>query len=153
MRILGIVLVLLTVVITCLFSFNSAWKSPHAIYGLLDTASLICFLGLVIGGSLIAYGSELGLAFKTTPTKEEAITAIGVYKLAVRISIGSGFIATTFGLIGILQNMGNSDGLDIGVLTGGLALAVITILYGLISAFTLFLSLQYYFQYQLDNNS
>ena len=100
MRILGIVLVLLTVVITCLFSFNSAWKSPHAIYGLLDTASLICFLGLVIGGSLIAYGSELGLAFKTTPTKEEAITAIGVYKLVVRISIRSGFIGAMIGLIG-----------------------------------------------------
>ena len=52
--------------------------NPSGLKGLLDTASLIGVLGCVIGGGLIAYGAELGVAFKTTPTQKEAITAIGV---------------------------------------------------------------------------
>ena len=154
MRILGIVLVLLTVAITCLFSFHGGWNSPSWFSGLVDTASLIGVLGPVIGGVLIAYGSELGVAFKTTPTQKEAITAIGVYKLAVRISIGSGFICTLIGWIAILGNMGgDSPGMDIAALTGGTATALLTSLYGLIFAFMVFLPLQYYFQYQLDKDS
>ena len=152
MRMLGFVLVFLACVATCLFNFHSAWNSPKWLSGLVDTASLIGVLGPVIGGVLIAYGSELGVAFKTTPTQKEAITAISVYKLAVRISIGSGFICTLIGWIAMLGHMGGA-GMDIAALTGGTATSLITSLYGLVYAFCLFLPLQYYFQYQLDKDS
>ena len=71
--------------------------------GLIDTASLICVLGPVLGGCLVAYGSDgidkWGVAFKPTPSRAEAAIAVGVYKLAVRISIGSGFFGAMFGWI------------------------------------------------------
>ena len=71
--------------------------NPSALSGLVDCASLIAVLGPVIGGNLMAYGSELSTAFKTDPTRTESITAVGVYKLAIRVSIGSGFIGTLIG--------------------------------------------------------
>jgi flagellar motor component MotA len=46
-----------------------------------------------------------------------------------------------------------SGGMDMGALTGGAAVALITALYGLVFAFTLFLPLQCYFQHQLDKDS
>ena len=100
----------------------------------------------------VAYGSEWGAAFKLRPNREEAEIAVGVYKLAVRISIGSGFIGVVFGVIAMLQAMG-SGGMDMGAITQGSALALISTLYGLVYAFTLFLPLQYYFQHQLDKDS
>ena len=65
----------------------------------------------------MAYGSELSTAFKTDPTRTESITAVGVYKLAIRVSIGSGFIGTPIGWIAMIGNM-SSRGLDRAVLTG-----------------------------------
>ena len=126
--------------------------------GLIDTASLICVLGPVLGGCLVAYGSDgidkWGVAFKPTPSRAEAAIAVGVYKLAVRISIGSGFFGAMFGWIAMLRHMGGgSNGMDMGALTGGDAVALITALYGLVFAFSCFLPLQYYFQHQLDKDS
>ncbi len=43
--------------------------------------------------------------------------------------------------------------MDIAALTNGMNTALITILYGLMYVFALFLPLQYYFQYQLNKNS
>ena len=91
--------------------------SPSALSGFVDFASLIAVLGPVIGGNLMAYGSELSTAFKTDPTRTESITAVGVYKLAIRVSIGSGFIGTPIGWIAMIGNM-SSRGLDRAVLTG-----------------------------------
>ncbi len=54
-------------------------------------------MGPVLGGCLVAYGSEWGVAFKPSPNREEAAITVGVYKLAVRISIGSGFIGAMYG--------------------------------------------------------
>ena len=130
--------------------------SPSAAKGLIDVASFIGVMGAVLGSCLIAYGSEWGAAFKLRPNREEAEIAVGVYKLAVRISIGSGFIGVVFGVIAMLQAMGSgsgSGGMDMGAITQGLALALISTLYGLVYAFTLFLLLQYYFQHQLDKDS
>ena len=130
--------------------------SPSAAKGLIDVASFIGVMGAVLGSCLIAYGSEWGAAFKLRPNREEAEIAVGVYKLAVRISIGSGFIGVVFGVIAMLQAMGSgsgSGGMDMGAITQGLALALISTLYGLVYAFTLFLPLQYYFQHQLDKDS
>ena len=111
-------------------------------------------MGPVLGGCLVAYGSEWSVAFKPRPNREEAEIAVGVYKLAVRISIGAGFIGVMFGVIAMLGAMGGgSGGMDMGALTGGAAVALITALYGLVFAFTLFLPLQCYFQHQLDKNS
>ena len=126
--------------------------SPSALSGFVDFASLIAVLGPVIDGNLMAYGSELSRAFKTDPTRTESITAVGVYKLAIRVSIGSGFIGTLIGWIAMLGNM-SSRGLDRAVLTGGAATSLITILYGLVFSFCLFLPLQYYFQSELDKDS
>ena len=126
--------------------------SPSAAKGLIDVASFIGVIGAVLGSCLIAYGSEWGAAFKLRPNREEAEIAVGVYKLAVRISIGSGFIGVVFGVIAMLQAMG-SGGMDMGAITQGSALALISTLYGLVYAFTLFLPLQYYFQHQLDKDS
>ena len=126
--------------------------SPSAAKGLIDVASFIGVIGAVLGSCLIAYGSEWGAAFKLRPNREEAEIAVGVYKLAVRISIGSGFIGVVFGVIAMLQAMG-SGGMDMGAITQGSALALISTLYGLVYAFTLFLPLQYYFQHQLDQDS
>ena len=119
---------------------------------LLDTTSFICVIGSVIGGALVAYGSELRTAFKANPSQEEAMTAINVYKLAVRVSIGSGFIGTQLGWIAMLGSM-DGTGMDRSALTGGAATSLITILYGLTFAFCLFLPLQYYFQSKLDKDS
>ena len=109
-------------------------------------------MGSVLGGCLIAYGSEWGAAFKPRPNREEAAIAVGVYKLAVRISIGAGLFGTMFGWIAMLGNMGGG-GMDISALYGGLAVSLITILYGLVFAFCWFLPLQCYFQHQLGKDS
>ena len=153
MRILGFVVIFLSILINVLASFTGLGNAlPKAAAGLLDTASFICVIGSVIGGALVAYGSELRTAFKTDQTRTESITAVGVYKLAIRVSIGSGFIGTLIGWIAMLGNMG-SRGLDRAALTGGAATSLITILYGLVFSFCLFLPLQYYLQSQLDKDS
>ena len=145
-----------TIVISILLSVLSAffgWNLPIALKGLVDTASFICVMGSVLGGCLVAYGSEWGAAFKPRPNREEAAIAVGVYKLAVRISIGAGLFGTMFGWIAMLRSMGGGWGDDMGAVYGGLAVSLITTLYGLVFAFTLFLPLQYYFQHQLDKDS
>jgi len=151
MRILGFAITPFSLMVIIIDSFFVSW-SPQYLKGIIDPSSLVCVLGCVIGTSLVAYGSELGKAFKTNPSQEEAITAINVYKLAVRVSIGSGLISTLLGWIAILGHMGGI-GIDIAALTGGAATSLITILYGLTFAFCLFLPLQYYFQSQLSKDS
>ena len=151
MRILGFVITPFSLMATIINSFFIAW-SPLFVKGIIDPASLVCVLGCVIGTSLVAYGSESGKAFKKNPSQEEAMTAINVYKLAARVSIGSGFIGVMIGLLAMMGNMGGV-GMDIAALTGGAATSLITILYGLVFSFCLFLPLQYYFQSQLDKDS
>ena len=158
MRIFGFLIVFVAILVTILSSFNYIPQLPSLMKGLIDFASLICVLGPVLGGCLIAYGSDTykgcGAIFKPTLSREEAAIAVDVYKLAVRMSIGSGFIGVMFGLIAMLGNMGGgSDGMDMGALTGGAAVALITALYGLVFAFCFFLPLQYCFQHQLDKDS
>ena len=148
---LGFVIIVIAILLTVLSAFFG-WNLPIALKGLVDTASFICVMGSVLGGCLVAYGSEWGAAFKPRPNREEAAIAVGVYKLAVRISIGAGFFGTMFGWIAMLQSMGG-DSMDMSALTGGAAIALISTLYGLVFAFTTFLPLQYYFQHQLDKNS
>ena len=153
MRIFGFLIIVVSLLIVVLGAFFGL-PSPNALKGLIDFASLICVLGPVLGGCLVAYGSEWGAAFKLRPNREEAEIAVDVYKLAVRISIGAGFIGTLFGWIAMLGAMGGSrGGMDVGALYGGIAVSLITALYGLVFAFCLFLPLQYYFQHQLDQDS
>ena len=151
MRILGFSVIFVSMNLTIINSFFVGWSPNMILRGLIDPASLVCVLGCVIGTSLVAYGSELGKAFKANASQEEAMTAINVYKLAVRVSIGSGFIGTQLGWIAMLGSMGGT-GMDRAALTGGAATSLITILYGLTFAFTLFLPLQYYFQAKLDKD-
>jgi len=153
MRIFGFLIIAVSLLIVILSGFFGL-PLPAAAKGLIDVTSLICVLGPVLGGCLVAYGSEWGAAFKPRPSREEAAIAVGVYKLAVRVSIGAGFIGVMFGLIAILQAMSAGiDNMDMGAFTHGLALALISTLYGLVFAFILFLPLQYYFQHQLDKDS
>ena len=153
MRIFGFLIIVVSLLIVVLSAFFGLGL-PAFMKGLIDVASFTCVMGPVLGGCLIAYGSEWGAAFKPRPNREEAAIAVGVYKLAVRISIGAGFIGVMFGVIAMLGAMGaGSGGMDMGALTGGAAVALITALYGLVFAFTLFLPLQYYFQHQLDKDS
>ena len=157
MRIFGFLIIAVSFLIVVLSAFFGL-ALPSALKGLIDFASLICVLGPVLGGCLIAYGSDIykgcGVIFKPILSREEAAIAIDVYKLAVRISIGAGFIGVMFGLIAILQAMSAGiDNMDMGAFTHGLALALISTLYGLVFAFILFLPLQYYFQHQLDKDS
>ena len=63
----------------------------------------------------------MGAAFNPRPNREEAAIAVGVYKLAVRVSIGAGFIGVMFGVIAMLGAMGAGNGMDLGGLTGGAA--------------------------------
>ena len=96
--IIGFVIIVASILLTVLASFTGLGDAlPKGGGGLLDTASFICVIGPVIGGVLMAYGSELSTAFKTDPTRTESINAVGVYKLAIRVSIGSGFIGTLIG--------------------------------------------------------
>ncbi len=156
MRIFGFLIIAVSLLIVILSAFFGVIL-PKGLKGLIDVASLICVLGPVLGGCLIAYGSNTykgcGAIFKPTLSREEAAIAIDVYKLAVRISIGAGFIGVMFGVIAILGAMGAGNGMDMGALTGGAAVALITALYGLVFAFTLFLPLQCYFQHQLGKDS
>jgi flagellar motor component MotA len=158
MRIFGFLIIAVSLFFTIMFAFFGL-PSPSAAKGLIDIASLICVLGLVLGGCLIAYGSDTykgcGATFKSTLSREEAEIAVSVHKLAVRISIGSSFIGVMFGVIAMLGAMGGSSGdsWDMGAFTHGIALALITTLYGLVFAFCLFLPLQYYFQHQLGKDS
>ena len=151
MRILGFSVIFVSMNLTIINSFFVVWSFGF-VKGIVDLASIVCVLGCVIGTSLVAYGSELGKAFKTNPSQEEAMTAINVYKLAARVSIGSGFIGVMIGLLAMLGNMGGV-GMDIAALTGGTATALLTSLYGLVFSFCLFLPLQYYFQSELDKDS
>ena len=156
MRIFGFLIIAVSLFFTIMFAFFGL-PSPSAAKGLIDVASLICVLGLVLGGCLIAYGSDTykgcGATFRSTLSREEAEIAVSVHKLAVRISIGSSFIGVMFGVIAMLGAMGAGNGMDMGAFTQGSALALITTLYGLVFAFCLFLPLQYYFQHQLDKDS
>jgi len=151
MRILGFSVIFVSMNLTIINSFFVVWSFGF-VKGIVDLASIVCVLGCVIGTSLVAYGSELGKAFKTNPSQEEAMTAINVYKLAVRVSIGSGLIGTQLGWIAMLGSMGGT-GMDRAALTGGTATALLTSLYGLVFSFCLFLPLQYYFQSELDKDS
>ena len=158
MRIFGVLIIAVSLLIVVLSAFFG-WNLPIALKGLIDFASLICVLGPVLGGCLVAYGSDTykgcGAIFKTTLSQEETAIAVDVYKLAGRISIGAGFMGVMFGVIAMLQAMGagSSDSWDMGAFTHGIALALISTLYGLVCAFCLFLPLQYYFQHQLDKDS
>ena len=158
MRIFGFLIIAVSLFFTIMFAFFGL-PSPSAAKGLIDVASLICVLGLVLGGCLIAYGSDTykgcGATFKSTLSREEAEIAVSVHKLAVRISIGASFIGVMFGVIAMLGAMGggSSDSWDLGAFTHGIALALISTLYGLVYAFCFFLPLQYYFQHQLDKDS
>ncbi len=96
MRILGFFVVLVSILYVVGTSFFGL-PNPTFLQRLIDTACLIGVIGSVIGGCLIAYGSQLSLAFKVGSTREESITSVGVYKLAIRVSIGSGFIGTLIG--------------------------------------------------------
>ena len=151
MRILGVFIIISSMAVTVWSTFFGL-TLPMALKGLIDVVGFICVIGPVIGGSLVAYGSELRTAFKVNPSQEEAMTAINVYKLAARVSIGSGLISTLLGWIAMLGNMGGV-GMDIAALTGGTATALLTSLYGLVFSFCLFLPLQYYFQSELDKDS
>jgi len=152
MRIFGVVVVFVSLLIVILSAFFGL-PLPTFGKGLIDIASLVCVLGPVLGGCLIAYGSEWGAAFKPRPNREEAAIAVGVYKLAARMSIGSGFFGAMYGWIAMLGSSAGGGGMDMDALYGGLAFSLITILYGLVFAFTLFLPLQHYFQHQLDQDS
>jgi hypothetical protein len=153
MRIFGFLIIAISLLIVILSGFFGL-SLPFFLKGLISSASFICVMGTVLGGCLVAYGSEWGAAFKLRPNREEAEIAVDVYKLAVRISIGAGFIGTLFGWIAMLGAMGGSrGGMDVGALYGGIAVSLITALYGLVFAFCLFLPLQYYFQHQLDQDS
>ena len=156
MRIFGFLIIAVSFLIVVLSAFFGLGL-PAFMKGLIDVASFTCVMGPVLGGCLIAYGSDTykgcGAIFKPTLSREEAAIAIDVYKLAVRISIGSGFIGVMFGLISMLGSGGGSDGVDMGAITQGAAVALLTTLYGLVFAFCLFLPLQYYFQHQLDQDS
>lgn len=158
MRIFGLLVIVTSILLTVMSSFSLIPKVPSFVNGLIDPVSFICVMGLVLGGCLVAYGSDTykgcGAIFKPTLSREEAAIAVDVYKLAVRISIGAGFIGTMFGWIAMLGHMGSgSGGMDMGALTGGAAVSLITTLYGLVFAFTLFLPLQCYFQHQLDKDT
>ena len=151
MRILGVLITIVSMLLTILSSFTPLDLGTTG-GGLIDTTSFINVIGIVIGGCLMSYGVKLGTAFKKNSTKEDTVTAIGIYKLAFRVSIGSGFIGTVVGWIAMLKYMGGSN-IDRGAFTGGAATSLITILYGLTFAFCLFLPLQYYFQSELDKDS
>ena len=159
MRVLfGFLIIAVSINLTVMSSFFGL-NLPNGLKGLLDSGSLICVMGLVLGGCLIAYGSDTykgcGAILKSTPSREEAAIAVSVHKLAVRISIGASFIGVMFGVIAMLGAMGggSSDSWDLGAFTHGIALALISTLYGLVYAFCFFLPLQYYFQHQLDKDS
>ena len=152
MRIFGLLIIFVSILLTIMSSFFG-WALGVWGKGLIDTASLVCVLGTVLGGCLVAYGSEWGAAFKLRPNREEAAIAVGVYKLAVRMSIGSGFFGAMYGWIAMLGSGAGSGGMDMDALYGGLAVLLIAILYGLVFAFSCFLPLQYYFQHQLDKDS
>ena len=153
MRIFGLLIIVVSLLAVVLGSFFGL-PSPRALKGLNNVASFISVMGIVLGSCLVAYGSEWGAAFKIRPSREEAAIAVGVYKLAVRVSIGAGFIGTMFGWIAMLGAMGGgSGGMDMGAIYSGMAVALITALYGLVFAFTLFLPLQCYFQHQLGKDS
>jgi len=153
MRVLfGFLIIAVSINLTVMSSFFGL-NLPNGLKGLLDSASFICVMGTVLGGCLVAYGSEWGAAFKLRPNREEAAIAVGVYKLAVRMSIGSGFFGAMYGWIAMLGSGAGGGGMDMDALYGGLAVSLITILYGLVFAFSWFLPLQYYFQHQLDKDS
>ena len=135
MRIFGFLIIAISLLIVILSAFFGL-SLPSAAKGLIDVASLICVLGLVLGGCLIAYGSDTykgcGATFKSTLSREEAEIAVSVHKLAVRISIGSSFIGVMFGVIAMLGAMGGSSGdsWDMGAFTHGIALALIRLYTG-----------------------
>ena len=157
MRVLfGFPAIVISIILTVLNSFFGL-NLPAGLKGLINSASFICVLGTVLGGCLVAYGSDTykgcGAIFKPTLSREEAAIAVDVYKLAVRMSIGSGFIGVMFGLIAMLGSGGGSDGVDMGALAHGVAVSLVTTLYGLVFAFTIYLPLQCYCQYQLGKDS
>ena len=103
-----------TIVISLLLTVLSAFfglSLPAGLKGLIDVSSLICVMGPVLGGCLIAYGSEWGAAFKPRPNREEAAIVVGVYKLAVKISIGAGLMGTMFGIamLGAIESGWDND--------------------------------------------
>ena len=91
MRIFGFLIIAVSLLIVILSAFFGL-ALPKALKGLIDFASFICVTGPVLGGCLVAYGSDTykgcRAIFKPTPSREEAEIAVGVYKLAGRILLG-----------------------------------------------------------------
>ena len=116
MRIFGFLIIVVSLLIVVLSAFFGLGL-PAFMKGLIDVASFTCVMGPVLGGCLIAYGSDTykgcGAIFKPTLNREEAAIAVDVYKLAVRISIGAGFIGTMFGWIAMLGSASGGGGIDI----------------------------------------
>jgi hypothetical protein len=72
MRIFGFLIIAVSFLIVVLSAFFGL-ALPSALKGLIDVASLICVLGLVLGGCLIAYGSEWGLPSILVPTEKRLL--------------------------------------------------------------------------------
>ena len=109
-KLFGFPTIVISILLTVLSAFFG-WNLPIALKGLIDTTSFICVMGPVLGGCLIAYGSECGTAFKPRPNREEAEIVVGVYKLAVRISILAGLMGTMFGIamLGAIESGWDND--------------------------------------------
>ena len=69
MRIFGFFVIAVSINLTVLSAFFSL-PLPTGLKSVIETASLICIIGPVIGGCLIAYGSEWSMAFSQPPVKK-----------------------------------------------------------------------------------
>ena len=72
MRIFGVLIIFVSLLLTILSAFFGLALGMWG-KGLIDTASLVCVLGPVLGGCLIAYGSEWSMAFSQPPVKKRLL--------------------------------------------------------------------------------
>ena len=136
MRILGLVILVVAVVVS--FGLH-----------LVDIASIVIVLGLTFGGLLAGFGGKVGCACKAvwtdTQDRETILTGLAVFERGKSIAVIAGFIGTLIGHVMMLEHLD-----DVSALGPGMAISLLTVLYGLLLAYGCFLPSAAYLRRRLE---
>ena len=138
MIILGLIVSLFIIVVAILLAGSN-------ILYIVDPVSLLIILGIDAGvlaasGQLKTFARGVSMLFTGTAGREknEILASAAVFDMLVKSSLAAGFIGLLVGAIIILSNLANFTQMG-----AALAVALLSVLYGLIMAFLLFLPAKY----------
>ncbi|MEW6750425.1 MAG: MotA/TolQ/ExbB proton channel family protein [Candidatus Latescibacterota bacterium] len=108
---------------------------------MLDVVSTVIVVGLTLFGLLAGFGRRIGAAFRAVftsrPGRDALLTGLAVLERGKGLAVGSGVLGALIGMVVMLMKLDSPA--DLGP---GMALDLLTILYGIGLAYGLFLPLQ-----------